>query len=129
MSPNGEAITFPMRLMMAGVSGGIGGIVGAPADMVNVRMQNDIKLPKDSPDRRNYKHAIDGLWRVMREEGLTKVALRRFYCPPFYCLKLLRLAAFLIYLPLFYLLTDIKWCGVGSIKGCTIVYRTTLFLR
>ena len=61
--------------MMAGVSGGIGGIVGAPADMVNVRMQNDIKLPKDSPHRRNYKHAIDGLIRVMREEGLTKVFL------------------------------------------------------
>ena len=75
VSPNGEAITFPMRLMMAGVSGGIGGIVGAPADMVNVRMQNDIKLPKDSPHRRNYKHAIDGLIRVMREEGLTKVPL------------------------------------------------------
>ena len=75
VSPNGEAITFPMRLMMAGVSGGIGGIVGAPADMVNVRMQNDIKLPKDSPHRRNYKHAIDGLIRVMREEGLTKVFL------------------------------------------------------
>ena len=80
MSPNGEAITFPMRLMMAGVSGGIGGIVGAPADMVNVRMQNDIKLPKDSPDRRNYKHAIDGLIRVMREEGLTKVPFERFFC-------------------------------------------------
>ena len=64
-----------MRLVMAGVSGGIGGIVGAPADMVNVRMQNDIKLPKDSLDRRNYKHAIDGLIRVMREEGLAKVFL------------------------------------------------------
>ena len=75
VSPNGESISFPMRLVMAGVSGGIGGIVGAPADMVNVRMQNDIKLPKDSADRRNYKHAIDGLIRVMREEGLTKVPL------------------------------------------------------
>ena len=78
--PNGESISFPMRLVMAGVSGGIGGIVGAPADMVNVRMQNDIKLPKDSPDRRNYKHAIDGLIRVMREEGLTKVPFERFFC-------------------------------------------------
>ena len=80
VSPNGESISFPMRLVMAGVSGGIGGIVGAPADMVNVRMQNDIKLPKDSPDRRNYKHAIDGLIRVMREEGLTKVPFERFFC-------------------------------------------------
>ena len=76
VSPNGEAITFPMRLMMSGVSGAIGAIVGAPADMVNVRMQNDIKLPKDSELRRNYKHAIDGLWRVIREEGFTRVGLQ-----------------------------------------------------
>ena len=87
VSPDGEAITFPMRLMMSGVSGAMGAIVGAPADMVNVRMQNDIKLPKDSLDRRNYKHAIDGLIRVMREEGLAKVVLRRFFCLPFYGLK------------------------------------------
>jgi len=38
---------------------------------VNVRMQNDIKLPKES--RRNYKHAIDGMARVVREEGVRKL--------------------------------------------------------
>ena len=112
---------------MAGVSGGIGGIVGAPADMVNVRMQNDIKLPKDSPDRRNYKHAIDGLIRVMREEGLTKVPFERFFCR-FIVYNIMQWASFMFYCSLF-LRTDIKWCGVGSIKGCTIVHRTTLFLR
>ena len=62
-----------MRLAMAGVSGAAGGVVGAPADMVNVRMQNDIKLPIDSDQRRNYKHAIDGLIRIIREEGVMKV--------------------------------------------------------
>ena len=78
VSPNNEPITFPMRLAMAGFSGAVGGAVGAPADMINVRMQNDIKLPKDSSERRNYKHAIDGLMRVIREEGIAKVYLLFF---------------------------------------------------
>ena len=65
-----------MRLAMAGISGAAGGVVGAPADMVNVRMQNDVKLPLDSTQRRNYKHAIDGLIRIIREEGLMKVSWR-----------------------------------------------------
>ena len=73
VSPNNEPISFGMRLAMAGFSGGVGGVVGAPADMTNVRMQNDIKLPTDSPHRRNYKHAIDGLVRIVREEGIMKV--------------------------------------------------------
>ncbi len=45
--------------------------LGAPADLVNVRMQNDCKLPKEQ--RRNYKHAIDGLVRIYREEGPKKL--------------------------------------------------------
>lgn len=44
---------------------------GAPADLVNVRMQNDCKLPKET--RRNYKHAIDGIVRICREEGPKKL--------------------------------------------------------
>ena len=46
-------------------------LTGAPADLVNVRMQNDCKLPKEN--RRNYKHAIDGLVRICREEGPKKL--------------------------------------------------------
>jgi dicarboxylate transporter 10 len=71
VSPNGEPISFQHRLLMAAVAGGCGGFVGTPGDMVNVRMQNDIKLPKDQ--RRNYKHAIDGMARVAREEGFRKL--------------------------------------------------------
>jgi len=71
IAPNGEAIPFQKRLLMAAVAGGCGGFVGTPGDMVNVRMQNDIKLPKDQ--RRNYKHAIDGMVRVAREEGVSKL--------------------------------------------------------
>lgn len=71
VSPNGEAISFPMRILLASAAGAAGGFVGTPADMVNVRMQNDIKLPAES--RRNYKHAFDGLWRVYREEGVRRL--------------------------------------------------------
>jgi len=71
VAPNGESIPFTKRLLMAAVAGGCGGFVGTPGDMVNVRMQNDIKLPADQ--RRNYKHAIDGMARVVKEEGFSKL--------------------------------------------------------
>ncbi|KII66051.1 Mitochondrial dicarboxylate carrier [Thelohanellus kitauei] len=46
-----------------------GGVVGNPADKVNVRMQNDMKLPINQ--RRNYKHVIDGLIEVYKKEGVS----------------------------------------------------------
>ncbi|RWS24717.1 mitochondrial dicarboxylate carrier-like protein [Leptotrombidium deliense] len=60
-------IPFYQKVLLAAVSGAVGGLFGVPADMVNVRMQNDIKLPIEK--RRNYKHAIDGLIRVYQHEG------------------------------------------------------------
>lgn len=71
VSPKGESIPFPKRVAMAAFAGACGGFIGTPGDMINVRMQNDIKLPSDK--RRNYKHAIDGLMRVTREEGFRKL--------------------------------------------------------
>ena len=95
ISPEGQTIPFYQRVFLAGVSGAAGGLVGkfngfllfcfltiltqiflflciiptgSPADMINVRMQNDIKLP--IKERRNYKNAIDGLIRVYRHEGV-----------------------------------------------------------
>lgn len=65
-SSGGEP-SFATKVTMAALAGAAGGFVGTPADMVNVRMQNDIKLPPEK--RRNYKHAIDGLLRVYKEEG------------------------------------------------------------
>ena len=38
---------------MAGLSGAFGGFVGSPADMINVRMQNDVKLKPE--DKRKYE--------------------------------------------------------------------------
>lgn len=58
------------KIALAAFAGASGGLVGTPADLINVRMQNDIRLPPT--ERRNYKHAVDGLYRVVRYEGLFK---------------------------------------------------------
>ena len=67
LAPDGHTIPFYQRVLLAGVSGAAGGLVGSPADMINVRMQNDIKLPP--AERRNYRNALDGLLKVYRFEG------------------------------------------------------------
>ncbi|XP_015111791.1 mitochondrial dicarboxylate carrier [Diachasma alloeum] len=67
----GEALPFYKKLLIAGSAGAVGGIFGTPGDLINVRMQNDIKLPPEQ--RRNYKHALDGLIRVSKEEGVSKL--------------------------------------------------------
>lgn len=89
---------FYQKLLLAGSAGAVGGVFGTPGDLINVRMQNDIKLP---PQQRrklviifhlcglvkccvcllicgffslfSYKHALDGLIRVSREEGVMKL--------------------------------------------------------
>lgn len=35
------------KVMLAALGGAIGGFVGSPADLINVRLQNDVKLPKE----------------------------------------------------------------------------------
>ncbi|XP_064890362.1 mitochondrial dicarboxylate carrier isoform X3 [Columba livia] len=62
---------FYQKVLLGAVGGFTGGLVGTPADMVNVRMQNDVKQPP--AQRRNYSHALDGMYRVLREEGLKKL--------------------------------------------------------
>ncbi|XP_074116518.1 mitochondrial dicarboxylate carrier-like isoform X2 [Sminthopsis crassicaudata] len=64
-------IPFYKKVLLGSLGGFAGGFVGTPADMVNVRMQNDMKLPVHQ--RRNYSHALDGLFRVAREEGVKKL--------------------------------------------------------
>ncbi|KAF1748169.1 hypothetical protein GCK72_024636 [Caenorhabditis remanei] len=69
--PQDKPLPFYQKALLAGFAGACGGIVGTPGDLVNVRMQNDSKLPP--AERRNYKHAIDGLVRITREEGFMKM--------------------------------------------------------
>lgn len=68
---DGAPMPFYQKVLVAGFAGMSGGFVGTPADLVNVRMQNDVKLPKDQ--RRNYKHGFDGLWQVYKNEGAPRL--------------------------------------------------------
>jgi len=52
----------------ASISGMIGGVVGNPADLANVRMQNDSNLP--SNERRNYKNVFSA-WKDMAKDPKT----------------------------------------------------------
>jgi dicarboxylate transporter 10 len=70
LRPNSN-LSFFEKVSLAAGSGAIGAFVGAPADLINVRMQNDSKLPMEQ--RRNYKHAIDGIARICREKGFVKL--------------------------------------------------------
>jgi dicarboxylate transporter 10 len=63
--PMAESIAFSM------LAGSIGGVAGNPADLVNVRMQNDRKLAPEA--RRNYKNVFDGLARIARQDGLLSL--------------------------------------------------------
>lgn len=65
--------TFGQLLFSSTAAGILGGAFGNPSDVVNVRMQNDGQLPPEL--RRNYKNAIDGMFRICREEG-PQVLLR-----------------------------------------------------
>ncbi|RKF74352.1 Mitochondrial dicarboxylate transporter [Golovinomyces cichoracearum] len=58
---------MPTLVAMASISGFLGGIAGNPADVLSVRMQHDAALPL--AQRRNYRHPIDGLVRMTKEEG------------------------------------------------------------
>ncbi|KAI8384573.1 mitochondrial carrier domain-containing protein [Radiomyces spectabilis] len=52
-------------------AGAMGGACGNPGDIVNVRMQNDGQLPPHQ--RRHYKHALDGIIRMSKEEGISSL--------------------------------------------------------
>ncbi|NWZ57067.1 DIC protein, partial [Haliaeetus albicilla] len=58
---------FYQKVLLGAVGGFTGGFVGTPADMVNVRSV----LPASW--RCCYSHALDGMYRVLREEGLKKL--------------------------------------------------------
>jgi len=71
LSEPGQAMPFYQKVLLGGFAGAVGGVAGTPGDLINVRMQNDMKLPP--AERRNYKHAIDGLIKVARHEGPIKL--------------------------------------------------------
>lgn len=66
-----HAPTTAALLPMSMASGALGGLVGNPSDVVNIRMQNDLSLPAEK--QRHYRNAIDGLVRICREEGVSSL--------------------------------------------------------
>ncbi|KAG0379611.1 Mitochondrial dicarboxylate transporter [Mortierella sp. AD032] len=60
---DGSRIPVSTMLLCGVLAGCIGGGFGNPADVVNIRMVNDGKLPKEQ--QRHYKHAFDGLFRIL----------------------------------------------------------------
>ncbi|KAI0367302.1 dicarboxylic acid transporter [Pilatotrama ljubarskyi] len=60
------------KLALAGsMAGGIAGFVGNPGEIIMVRMQGDYAKPPEK--RLNYKNCLDGLYRMIREEGWSSL--------------------------------------------------------
>lgn len=94
---NNEKPSFLKLVAIASASGWVGGAAGNPADIINVRMQQDRANPPEK--RRNYKNALDGLIRAFscivqtreiqsRVEEIPQVVFRQFHAarlliPPF----------------------------------------------
>ncbi|KAL6959455.1 Mitochondrial uncoupling protein 5 [Sarracenia purpurea var. burkii] len=53
------------------IAGGIGAVVGNPADVAMVRMQADGRLPP--AQRRNYKSVVDAISQMGKKEGITSL--------------------------------------------------------
>ena len=71
ISKKRTAPSLPQLIVISSTAGFFGGIAGNPADVLNVRMQHDAALPP--AEQRKYKHAIDGLIRMIREEGFASL--------------------------------------------------------
>lgn len=71
-TPEGKTaadIDFLTKVGCSLTAGGIGALVGTPAEVALIRMQADTVCPE--AERRGYKNVIDALLRIGREEGLN----------------------------------------------------------
>jgi len=67
-SQSGRAVSVSSRLAGAVLAGATAGIIANPCDIVLIRMQADGAA--DPARRRGYRHALDGIVRIAREEGV-----------------------------------------------------------
>lgn len=58
-------------ILAAAAAGGLGGVAGNPADVLLVRMTSDSL--RDPKEQYRYKNAVDGLVRLVREEGAASL--------------------------------------------------------
>ncbi|NXY66471.1 DIC protein, partial [Callaeas wilsoni] len=68
---NQRPLPFYQKVLLGAAGGFTGGFVGTPADMVNVRSLRALTSSPLAPS--SYSHALDGMYRVLREEGLKKL--------------------------------------------------------
>lgn len=66
---SGSKPSLGMTIGAAGIAGAAGGIAGNPSDIILVRMTSDSFRPVEQ--RFNYRGPIVGLWRIVREEGVS----------------------------------------------------------
>mmetsp|Transcript_33210 Transcript_33210/g.50909 ORF Transcript_33210/g.50909 Transcript_33210/m.50909 type:complete len:267 (-) Transcript_33210:30-830(-) len=64
----GANLAFTQKMFCSLAAGGLGSLVGTPADLILIRMQSDSTLPKEQ--RRNYTSVIDACRRIPKEEGI-----------------------------------------------------------
>ncbi|GLC44514.1 hypothetical protein PLESTB_000065100 [Pleodorina starrii] len=65
---NGKNLPLWQKALAGLSAGGIGALVGSPADLTLIRMQADSTLPPEQ--RRNYKGVGDAFVRIVREDGV-----------------------------------------------------------
>ncbi|KAF8588416.1 dicarboxylic acid transporter [Ramaria rubella] len=64
----GKQASTGQLLLAAGLAGGLGGVAGNPADILLVRMTTDPLKPPEA--RHRYVNVLNGLIRLIREEGM-----------------------------------------------------------
>ncbi|XVF64877.1 hypothetical protein PTKIN_Ptkin09bG0202100 [Pterospermum kingtungense] len=69
--PETETMHLGKKIAAGLIAGGIGAMVGNPADVAMVRMQADGRLPKWQ--RRNYKSVFDAIARISKQEGVASL--------------------------------------------------------
>lgn len=65
----GKAIPLYQKALAGLAAGGLGALVGTPADLTLIRMQADNTLPVEQ--RRNYKGVGDAFVRIVKEDGVS----------------------------------------------------------
>jgi len=68
---NRKSLTFAESTGAGLVAGGLGAVIGTPADVALIRMQADGTLPPEQ--RRNYKGVGNALSRIVKEEGVAGI--------------------------------------------------------
>ena len=67
----GANLTFAQKGICSLTAGGLGALVGTPADLILIRMQGDSTLPVEQ--RRNYTSVFDAMKRIPKEEGVLSL--------------------------------------------------------